>query len=437
MAVYDFVDGCRFLPTLGGLTDWTVSAAVQGYRTPASAGATDTLTYHYRAESGDLTQWEIGSGVYTAAGTTLARTTIIASSTGAKVNFSSVPQVAIVVVAADVKTTQGQGDNTTNLATTAYVDRVVGTNGPVSMRNRLINGAMQIDQVNNGSSQTIVAAAAVAYTVDMFYASCTGANVTGQQVAGPTGHQKGYQFTGAASVTGILFGQRVESMLCTDLVSNTVAIQAVISNSLLTTVTWTAYFATAIDNFTTKTQIATGTWTVNSTDTLYSATFNAGASAGNGIAIELTVGAQTSGTWKITGCQLELGGVATPFERKHPALELADCLRYFETSYLGVGAVGTATTSGEFLARIFSADGTGVFIIPCVLQAVKRAAPTVTLYSPTTGASGKEDLIGVGGAVTTVNSNITNFTRMNFSVSPDGVTSCAGVAFHYTANARL
>ena len=49
-------------------------------------------------------------------------------------------------------------------------------------KNRIINGGMKIDQRNAGASQTITAAAALAYTVDRWYAYCTGANVTGQRV---------------------------------------------------------------------------------------------------------------------------------------------------------------------------------------------------------------------------------------------------------------
>ena len=64
---------------------------------------------------------------------------------------------------------------------------LVGTiNAPndFGFKNRIINGAMMIDQRNAGASQTFTAAAALAYSVDRWYGYCTGANVTGQQVAG-------------------------------------------------------------------------------------------------------------------------------------------------------------------------------------------------------------------------------------------------------------
>ena len=100
-----FLDVCRFTPTAGGTTDWTVSAAVAGYQTPASANAVNGTVYRYRAESADLTQWEIGYGAYTVSGTVLARTTVLFNSAGttAKINFSTVPQVAIVALGEDFR----------------------------------------------------------------------------------------------------------------------------------------------------------------------------------------------------------------------------------------------------------------------------------------------------------------------------------------------
>src|SRR5882762_5083484 len=89
-----FASLVRFNPTTGGTADFVVSSAVAGYQTPASAGAVNGTTYTYRAESADLSQWELGRGAYTSASVTHARTTILFSSTGSKVNFSAAPQVA-------------------------------------------------------------------------------------------------------------------------------------------------------------------------------------------------------------------------------------------------------------------------------------------------------------------------------------------------------
>ena len=129
-------------------------------------------------------------------------------------------------------------------------------------RNRLINGGMAIDQRNAGASQTFTAGAALAYSVDRWYAYCTGANVTGQRVQGASAGLFRYQFTGAASVTAIGFGQRIEQLNSADLAGTTATLSVDLSNSLLTTVTWTAFYANTADTFgtlasPTRTQIAT------------------------------------------------------------------------------------------------------------------------------------------------------------------------------------
>jgi hypothetical protein len=98
-----FLDCCRFTPTLGGTTDWIYSSAITGYQGPAAAGAVNGAIYRYRAESSDLSQWEVGYGAYTSGTTAFARTTVLFNSLGttAKVSFSTVPQVAIVELAED------------------------------------------------------------------------------------------------------------------------------------------------------------------------------------------------------------------------------------------------------------------------------------------------------------------------------------------------
>jgi hypothetical protein len=206
--------------------------------------------------------------------------------------------------------------------------------GPISgSRNRLINGSMAIDQRNAGASQTFTAAAALAYSVDRWYGYSTGANVTGQRVQGATVGQFRYQFTGAGSVTAIGFGQRIEQLNSADLAGTTATLSVDLANSVLTTVTWTAFYANTADTFgtlasPTRTQIATGTFTVNSTVTRYNTQISIPAAATTGIEIVFTVGAQTSGTWTIGDVQLERGSVATLFERRSYGQELALCQRY-------------------------------------------------------------------------------------------------------------
>lgn len=100
----NFVDVAKFTASSGGTGTFTVSAAVTGYQTPASAGAVNGATYRYRAESSDLSQWEVGYGVYSSAGPTLTRATILFNSSGttSAINFSAAPQVGMVLLAEDL-----------------------------------------------------------------------------------------------------------------------------------------------------------------------------------------------------------------------------------------------------------------------------------------------------------------------------------------------
>jgi hypothetical protein len=93
-----FVDGVFFLAASSGTGNFVVSSAITGYQTPAAAGALNATTYYYRAQSNDLTQWEIGRGAYTVSGTTLARTVILFNNLGttAAINFSAAPNVGII-----------------------------------------------------------------------------------------------------------------------------------------------------------------------------------------------------------------------------------------------------------------------------------------------------------------------------------------------------
>ena len=232
---------------------------------------------------------------------------------------------------------------TGTLAATGAVTLTGSLNTPNTFcfKNRIINGGMNTDQRNAAASQTFTAAGALAYSVDRWYGYCTGANVTGQQVAGattPTVTQNRYRFTGAASVTAVGFGQRIEQKNSYDLAGSTCTLSADLGiSATLTTVTWTAYYATTTaDTFCslaspTVTSIATGTFTVGATVANFSANISIPAAATTGIQILFTVGALTAGlTWTIGNVQLEKGSTATSFDFRAYSTELAMCQRYFQ-----------------------------------------------------------------------------------------------------------
>lgn len=256
------------------------------------------------------------------------------------------------------------------------------------IKNRIINGRMQVDQRNAGASQTFTAGAALAYCVDRFYAYCTGANISGQRIALSNGQNR-YRFTGAASNTGVGFGQRIEALNSLDLAGQTATLQAKLSSTSLTTVSWAAYYASTADSFgtlasPTRTLIASGSFTINATEATYSAQINVPSAAITGIEIVFTAGALlASQTLTIGDVQLEQGSVALPIEVRPYAQELALCERYYE---LFVGADRYSTGSA--------------YSYPWRYRQTKRAVPTVisagmnqagssvdgiTLWLPTSG----------------------------------------------------
>ena len=305
-------------------------------------------------------------------------------------------------------------DSITPSANALSVTGSVSSVNTFGFKNRIINGGLSIDQRNAGASQTITAAAALAYTVDRWYAYCTGANVTGQQIAGTyLSSQYRYQFTGAASVTSIGFGQRIEQVNSYDLANTTATLSCYISNSLLTTVTWTAYYANTANTFgslasPTVTQIATGTFTVTSTRAQYSAQIAIPSAATTGIQIVFTVGAQTSGTWVVDTIQLEEGTQATSFDYRSIISEIQLCQRYFEKSFsintAVANGVGQSTTDGCMLTLFNSYDTSNGFFAQVTFQVSKRTSPTITYYR---GGGGVTD-----GVWATYDSSWTSLTSM-------------------------
>lgn len=99
-----FADVCRFRATSTGTVDFVDASALAGYQRSSTA-CVDGKLYSLRAESDNLTQWEIVQGVYTASSGTFARTTVLFNSSGttSKINFTAAPQVAVVGLAEDFR----------------------------------------------------------------------------------------------------------------------------------------------------------------------------------------------------------------------------------------------------------------------------------------------------------------------------------------------
>ena len=194
-------------------------------------------------------------------------------------------------------------------------------------RNRIINGSMGIAQRGTSFTNTN------GYTVDRWTVLSAGTGPSVAQVAGPTGYRYALQITGATGNTQTQINQRIESYNCSDLSGQTVTIQVNISVSSAQTVAWYLAYPSAQDNYSSSTNITNGTFSATTTATTFTATIT-GLPSGvtNGLQLNFfpqNAGAFTSGTITITGVQLELGSVATPFEVRSQGTELAMCQRYY------------------------------------------------------------------------------------------------------------
>jgi hypothetical protein len=381
---YGTATGNRTVSTSATITTGTIPNLTAGTTTSTAATITNGTITNGTITTALIPTLTVGTTTGTAGIFTSGTVTTLNSTTGTIGNLST-------TLAGDFTISQGTGTLGTTGATLGTYGGATSvpvlainakgqvtstgtaaiTSGLTGFRNRIINGDMRIDQRNAGASQTFTAAAALAYSVDRFYGYCTGANVTGARVAGTAPNEFVYRFTGAASVTAIGFGTRLEATNTTDLAGSTATLSVQLANSLLTTVTWTAFYATTADAFgtlasPTRTQIATGTFTVTSTLTTYSTQISVPSAATTGIEIVFTVGAQTSGTWTIDNVQLEAGSTATDFERRPIGTELALCQRYYYSA--------SSSSHG------FPCPSTGGFaaIVTYYWKVSMRATPSVT-----------------------------------------------------------
>jgi len=281
-------------------------------------------------------------------------------------------------------------------------------------RNAIINGGFSVDQRNNGASQTLTAVGTVlAYTVDRWYAVAVSANNSIQRITGTTPYTNAIRFTGGLGNTATVLGTRLEAVNTKYLAGKTATLSAIISASSITSVTWTAYYATTTDSFgtynvPTRTQIATGTFSgVTATDAYYSASLDIPSAATTGIEIVFTTGGNPS-TQTITysGVQLEKGAAPSEFEFYDYGNELRRCQRYYYrqgpyvsgTQRFGSGII-TTTSSANILTQF-----------PVTL----RSVPTAVEQSGTVGNYGVNNLAVTTACVTTVptfsNASIDNAT---------------------------
>jgi hypothetical protein len=226
------------------------------------------------------------------------------------------------------------------VTTTNVIATTVTTTNPIPFRNRLINGGMTLWQRNVASISTTTS---IYTTADRWCGALGTSGLILSQWPGPIENLQfpySLQVTTSTTTSGTpLVEQRIENQNIPDFLNGTpvtVSFWAGQSYGTLMPLTVGLYYATAVNNFGTQTlavAAAQNTPTLTAANVYYSLSFTltTGAAATNGLSLRFTTGGASAvgSTVLLTGVQVEKGLVATPFEVRPYATELALAQRYY------------------------------------------------------------------------------------------------------------
>jgi hypothetical protein len=336
-------------------------------------------------------------------------------------------------------------DGTTGITTPTTSTTGEFVTSVTGFKNRLINGAMVIDQRNAGASITPTDGQ---YSVDRFQGRLNAAGkFTLQQNSGSVTPPAGYiNYLGAVSTSAYSIGasetclivQAIEGLNIADLRwgaagAATVTLSFWVRSSLTGTFSGAlqnsagnrsypySYTISAANTWEQKTiTIAgdtTGTWlTTNGigislrfnlgSGSTFLGTAGAWAASGlNGATGSVSVVGTNGATFYVTGVQLEKGSTATSFDYRSQGTEFQLCLRYYEILNSNY-SFAVFVPNGSYLNKV---AGTWAY------QVQKRATPSLSQIS---GSTVGVDRFGIGAAtISSVGLNASNDTMMTFDIT--------------------
>jgi hypothetical protein len=292
--------------------------------------------------------------------------------------------------------------------------KTLGQGNATSFKNRIINGAMNINQ--RGTIN--VAAASVTYGLDRFYLYTAGS--TGQISKTPVSGEWGnYVANFTVSSTGntvFNFGQRIEAANIADLAGKTVTLSFYMASTAPVSGNIVYMLPGGIDNYSSFT-VGTIAAVTNTSGSYIkqSFTFTLPAGATNGVGFEFQsanlANLANGTTIRLTGVQLEEGSQATSLEMRDIGTELSLCQRYYVITH--GAARSNATGAGQYF-------DTNIYF-----PVSMRASPTVT----TTG--GSTNNIQSSGTAEVNNMNV------RFEIISLAAGDCYAISSVFTASAEL
>ena len=297
---------------------------------------------------------------------------------------------------------------------------ILGAGNASIMKNRIINGAMVIDQRNAGVAQT--GKTSGSYYLDRWQTIQNFGTVTVQQsTTAPTGFSNSFYTTvttanaSPGSTAIYTIDQAIEGFNTSDLSFGTANAKIItlsfwVRSSI--TGTYCVYFRNSAQDrfYVAEYTISSANTFEQKSITLTGDTTGTWVGATNGVGLELgfslglgsgrtgTAGAWTSSaiygtsnqtnlvgtvnsSFYITGVQLEVGSSATGFEYRIYGTELANCQRYYQQSYAQGTVAGTATSVNQWYGGSFATSSTATYgsTVPFLVE--MRATPTVLAYN--------------------------------------------------------